>query len=273
MLRSSAILLLLILFLVACNNQKKDLEIRTTFSIPFVYQEKTSDSIYFHNEDFLSHAFTSFFGKSKFCDTLKIPIKPEIDTTFYRDFLFESFRNELDSLGLDGFEIFPDYKTSVSKIVFDNDYGNYFYPVYIVNQTPNTKLFIGKDSHVFAIQEAIDEKGDWRPIEGRAFDFCGNGYWGLKVNTNEFITVLIQKYAGDYKTKLRVRIQNRDIIYVSKPFDGIINKKQFILNKEEAYHHRQLLENKPSAIQHMFYGAEPKELGDENFGLHAVLAQ
>jgi hypothetical protein len=150
--------------------------------------------------------------------------------------------------------------------------GNFYYPVYIVNQTPNTKLFIGKDGHIFAIQEALDEEGYWRPIEGRGFDFCGNGYWGLKIHSDEFITVLFPKYEGDFKTKLRVRIKNDDMIYVSLPFDGVINKNQFILDKERDYHYRKLIENRAGAIQYLFYGAQPLELNAENFGLHAVKA-
>jgi hypothetical protein len=138
--------------------------------------------------------------------------------------------------------------------------GNFYYPVYIVNQTPNTKLFIGKDSYVFAIQEALDEKGNWRPIEGRAFDACGNGSWGLKIYSYEFVTVLLPKYEGDFKTKIRVRIKNRDIIYVSKPFEATINKKQFFLDKESDYYYRDLIKDKAKTIEQLFYGSVPLEM-------------
>lgn len=118
---------------------------------------------------------------------------------------------------------------------------------------------------MFAIQEALDDNGDWRPIEGRGFDFCGNGYWGLKIHSNEFMTILFPKYAGDFKTKIRVRIKNHDIIYVSRPFEGTINKKQFYFGKDRDYHYCEDDKNKTGAIQHVFYGSIPLELDDKSF--------
>lgn len=260
------------ILLTACNSDKTERVERKPFILPSVVQETISDTINLFKENYISHAWTNFADKWKFCDTLKLSVRPEWDTAFYNDLLYECYYSALDSFALDGLEIYPDYKTTVSRILYDLTTGHFYYPVYIVNQTPNTKLFIGKDSYVFAIQEALDEEGYWRPIEGRGFDFCGNGYWGMKIHSDEFITILFPKYEGDFKTKLRVRIQNRDIVYVSKPFDGVINKNQFILDKESDYHYRRLVENKASAIQYLFYGSVPLELKDKNFGLHAVWA-
>jgi hypothetical protein len=36
-------------------------------------------------------------------------------------------------------------------------------PVYVVNATGHTKFLVGKDSWVFAIPEAQDRPGQWRP--------------------------------------------------------------------------------------------------------------
>ncbi|MBK9525698.1 MAG: hypothetical protein IPO39_13415 [Bacteroidetes bacterium] len=199
---------------------------------------------------------------------MKVPISSERDVTFIRDFINENEVWSSDTLRTDGFEIYSDYKTKVSKIDYTGMKGKYFYPVYLVNQTPTTKVMIGKDSYVFAIQEALDTNHDWRPIEGRGFEFCGNGYWGLKIYPKEFLTFLMPKYQGNYKTKIRVRIKIGDIIYVSKPFEGTINEKQFYHNKKDDYHYKRLLENRASAIQHLFYGAEPLETANEIFGLH-----
>jgi hypothetical protein len=258
------------LILTACGSETNKQVDRKSFSPPFVYQETTNDTINLFKEDYISYFWAELISKRKFCDTLKLSIRPESDTTTFNsnDLLYECYYPALDSFGLDGLEVYPDYKTTVSRIDFDRRTGKFYYPVYIVNQTPNTKLFIGKDSHVFAIQEALDEEDYWRPIEGQRIIMCGNGYWGLKIHSDEFITVLFPKYEGDFKTKLRVRIQNRDIIYVSMPFDGVINRSQFILNKERNYHYEMLIEDKAFAIQHLFYGAEPLEM-KKNYGQRA----
>lgn len=262
-----------ILILTACDSKPKKQVDNTSFTPPIVYQEKTNDTINFFKVEFISTNKALYIGKSGFCDTLKLSIeRSSPDTSIHDDRIFDDYYSEIDSFGLDGLEILPDYESTVSKIYYTK-HGNYYYPVYIVNQTPNTKLFIGKTSNVFAIQEAQDDKGYWRPIEGRGFDFCGLGYWGLKLFPNEFITVLFPKYEGDYKTNIRVRIENEDIIYVSKPFEGTIDKRQFILYKENwrggDRYYKWLIEDEAKTIQNTFYGSVPLELEDKNFRLLA----
>jgi hypothetical protein len=256
-----------ILILTACGLKPNGQSDTKSFVPPFIFQETTIDTFTFFNEEYISCSITDVVGKYVFCDTLKLSTRADFDTTFYKELYGHDYLPLLDSFEFDGLEIFTDYKINVSKIIRTSaTSGNFYYPVYIVNQTPNIKLFVGKDSYVFAIQEALDEYGHWWPIEGRAFDFCGNGYWGLKINPNEFLTVLFPKYEGDFKTKIRVRIKNQDIIYVSKPFDGIINKSQFILEKENDYDllYSSLVENKASAIENLFYNSEPLEFSDKN---------
>lgn len=139
--------------------------------------------------------------------------------------------------------------------------GYFYFPVYVVNETSRTKLFIGKDSYVFGIQEAIDTSkwvsGEWRPIESRGNDFCGNGYFGLKIHPGEFVMFLVPKYEGSEKQTMRVRLQIGESIYISHSYEGTFNLKQFDVKKESWIYDR-LQVDKSSTIQWMFYGATPK---------------
>ncbi len=253
-----------IIVLLGCSNDKKFEN--DYFTLPVIHQDSTEDSIYWRQEEYISHAWARVMYKNTFVDTLFVPVQGVIDTNFYKSIIRRSNSWELDSLGLDGFEVYPDYSSTIARVHRGFGRGEYYYPVHIVNQTPLTKVFKGKDSYVFAIQEAQNEYGFWFPIEGKGFDFCGNGYWDVKVESKEFITVLFPKYNGEFKTKLRVRIRNGNTIYVSQPYDGVINKQQFILEKDRGYHYDYLIENRADAVQNMFYGAKPLELWDENFG-------
>jgi hypothetical protein len=159
----------------------------------------------------------------------------------------------------DGLEIFPDYKFTVGKHFREEDRGDLYYPVHIVNQTPNIKSVIIKDGKMYAIQEALSKDNAWHPIEGRWLDICGNGMMMLRIRPMEFFTFLMPKYEGDFKTMLRVRIKIQEYIYISQPFEGIINENQFLLSEKDGYHKRVLDYYGVEAIQNLFYGAIPLE--------------
>jgi hypothetical protein len=78
------------------------------------------------------------------------------------------------------------------------------------------------------IQEALDKDGQWKPIEFM-FDFvgCGTGHYDYKVLPKHYIASGIIKYAGNFKTKLRVKIESMGNFYYSDSFDGTINRSQF----------------------------------------------
>jgi len=230
------------------------------FRPPILYQAKSSDSLSFYNVHSISNLGNIFIGKSTFCDSLEIPISSGLKNNPHKDLIYETYRLQMDSLGRDGLEIVADYNATISRVNYNRGISNFYYPVYIVNQTPCSKLLIGKDSHLFAIQEAQDENGSWFPIEIRKFDFCGNGYWGLAIHSREFATVLFPKYDGDFKTSIRVRIQNDELIYVSTSFEGSINEDQFLLSDEQRNFWQELFNDKYRASEQLFYGTMPKEL-------------
>lgn len=155
-----------------------------------------------------------------------------------------------------------DYESSVKyNRNYQNDSTLYdHYPVYFVNSTNTDKVFFGKDSYAFGIQEAIAKEKYiiWRPIEGRGYDFCGNGHWGLIVHPREFVLVLMRKYEGDYETELRVRFKVDENIVISRPFKGRINVSQFSV-RDGSYIEKELQETDGKAATWLFYGSHPKE--------------
>lgn len=257
------ILTIVIGTLLSCqtNSRKREL---TEFEVPQVINTQFNDSIKSipYQAKSVTAVFPFFVGKFKFQE--KIDVNPEKrDTTINRDFIKEySPRRLTDSLDINGLELIVDYNNTVKynryyeldSILYDH------YPVYFVNSTKTDKMFYGKDSYVYGIQEAVDNEkyGKWRPIEGRGFDFCGNGKWGLIVHPQEFILVLMRKYEGDYKTDMRVRFEVGENIFVSRPFKGRLNERQFSI-QDSSYLQQRLQETDGKAATWLFYGAVQKE--------------
>lgn len=234
------------------------------FKAPHIINTQFNDSIEStpYQAKSITEVFPSFIGKFKFQE--EIDINPEIrDTTIYKDYIEYSRRGLKDSLDVNGLELVVDYDNTV-KYNWFYQYGDSslydHYPVYFVNSTNTDKVFYGKDSHVFGIQEAVDKEdsGEWRPIEGKGYDFCGYGTWALIVHPQEFVLVLMNKYQGDYETNLRARFQVGENILVSRPFKGMINKSQFSI-QDSSQLQRQLEWSEGRAATYLFYGAIPKE--------------
>jgi hypothetical protein len=183
---------------------------------------------------------------------------------FISEYSYEQYK-ERDSITTDGFQIFADYKTTI-KVADDGNVGRgVYYPVYLVNETNRTKLFIGKDRHAFAIQEAQDTaryRYDWKAIEAKGFDFCGNGYFGLKVHPGEFVMFLAKKYAGPDTTLMRIRAEVGEHVYISQPFTGSLSFKQFRVGEGMGNSHHYL------NVYYNYHGALPKNIEEENKYIH-----
>lgn len=259
-------LLVLTIFIgafISCES-KIDEKLLTTFQIPQIVNSAFNDSI--KSQPFLAEFITENFapcvGKFRFQSI--IDINPEkIDSIRIEDFIGANTDTHItNKLDVNGFELIVDYNTSIKynqHFPYDSILYDHF-PVYFVNSTKKDKIFYGKDRYVFGIQEAIDNEDfrQWRPIEGRGFDFCGNGHWRLIVHPHEFVMILMKKYEGDYETDLRVRFQVGENILVSVPFKGRINKSQFSIG-DNSYIKRQLKESSGAAASWLFYGATPNE--------------
>lgn len=257
------ILIIVIGTLLSCqtNSEKSEL---TEFEAPQIINTQCNDSIKSipYQAEFVTEVFPSFVGKFKFQE--KIDVNPEKrDTTIYRDFIEGySLRRLTDSIDINGLELIVDYNNTVRYnryYQFDSTLYDH-YPVYFVNSTKTDKVFYGKDSYAFGIQEAVENEkyGNWRPIEGRGFDFCGNGEWGLIIHPGEFILVLMRKYKGDFNSDMRVRFEVGENIFVSRSFKGSLNESQFSI-QDSSYLEQRLQETDGKAATWLFYGAVPKE--------------
>ncbi len=265
----NAIIFLASTTLFACSQIDRKVKIANIFSKPILHKIKIDSSMFFASE-FVSDFFPLLAGKFKFSDTLNFQEKIFSDREIRKSYFNDILVGQTDSTQTDGLEIITDYSSNVvGKLNYKRN-SELYYPIYIINQTPNRKALLGKDSYIFGLQEAIDTNGHWRPIEGRGRDFCGHGYFGLRIDPGEFVAILFPKYKGNFKTKIRVRIKNDDNIYISQPFDGFINEKQLYLEKD-GYFYSKLVDSKSSAIEYLFYGAKPFGTDDKNFGsLHAT---
>ena len=96
--------------------------------------------------------------------------------------------------------------------------------------TLNVTTHIG--GTLIGIQEAKDERGNWRPIEYWFNDRCGNSFNDIQLAPDEYLNFFIPRYYGTFKTKLRLRLLIGTKTYTSNEWDGRIDKKQFIKPSE-----------------------------------------
>lgn len=257
---SSSLFIILPILIATCSYKQpaQQPEQVSRFTLPVIIQKEKVDTVKALNINRMIDIFPPFVGRFKMGDTVDVT-RPEKQFLTEKEYLWEQqHATESDSLSSDGLQVIPDYKTSVAyaKWMFPP---RLYYPVYIVNETAEPKYFFGKDSHGFAIQEAIDtaDRDNWHPIECQGYDFCGNGGFGKKIDPGYFVVLLLPKYAGTDTTSLRVRLKIGESIFISKAFTGVINPAQFNIDKEDWMYSR-LKETKGAAAQWLFYGGWPK---------------
>ena len=232
---------------------------RQTFVPPVIVSNYEPDSLRkFEAQFIVPNSAILFGGVFPFTDTLNFNTwKPQpVVLPFQRPKGFIPY----DSLPGDGLEIFPDYSNDVYLDRRRNfDRGTLYYPVYVVNQSPNPKAFYGRDAYVITIQEAQDSSGRWFPIESVMHWTCMT--WRIQLDPQHFLMLLLPKYKGKFKTQLRLRIQNGEQIYVSKAYEGWINPQQFKLHE----HSYPYLNNTPliELSREEFLGSIPKEAENE----------
>lgn len=243
----------------ACSSKQNQKSLEAgRFKLPVIIQGINTDTVKAFDVKEMQEIFPSLIGKYKFGDTVNFSKRMQLPIS-EKDYLWE-VRNayKSDSLSSDGLQIIPDYKTSVAYAKGEPANHLYF-PVYIINETNEPKIFFGKDEHGFAIQEAIDtsDYSLWHPIEAQGYDFCGNGCFRKKLNPKEFLVFLMPKYSGSYNTSLRIRFRIGENVFISKEYPGTINATQFEIDKNDWIYDR-LKESKGLAAGALFYGGRPK---------------
>lgn len=247
------------LFLFSCNTSDKTLDKNSNdFKFPVLIYKTKFDSLYQWRADGINEIFPKFIGQYKFTDTVNFDNERQIRNIDEKQYRWERDVYGFDTLSSDGLQIYTDYdKTIISKLYYGATKGSPCFPVYVVNETTKPKVFVAKDSYVFAIQEAVDTSSynSWYAIEARGFDFCGNGYFRRKLMPMEFIVFLMPKYSGTDTTYFRTRIRNGESVIISKPYKGVFDKRQFTVTNDNIW----AKELKKLDYKWMFYGARNKE--------------
>jgi hypothetical protein len=265
--RYAIVISLLCELMLCCTspNQPKA-DISREFHIPIIIQESSKDTLNYHSADCISEADFDFIGKFKFTDTLTLKkydegylnakhLIPHTDIVFER-----SSPKPLESLATDGFQIIPDYKTTICPEKKYEGTSFCYFPVYVINETSATKAFFAKGHRVFGIQEALDTSSgslQWRPIEHKPIEVCANGSFIVNVHPGEFIMFLAPKYQGELKRGMRIRLMVDESLYISAPYQGTFSAKQFDMSKESLLYN--FTKNSRFPLW-SFYGAIPREL-------------
>ncbi len=102
-------------------------------------------------------------------------------------------------------------------------------PIFIKNISHDT-LTIGYAEYLPIIIEAKNRNGEWQPIQERMRFECGNGIVDFYCPPNNIVICAMQKYGGNFKTKLRLKYESfasKSSIF-SNEINGEINEKQFV---------------------------------------------
>ena len=101
------------------------------------------------------------------------------------------------------------------------------YSIYVFNKTTDSLKISSQDWHLFLIQEAKNQNGDWKPIEYWKYSWCGNSYLSDKLEPNGILKTETEVYNGNFETQIRFKLLNDDKVYFSNSMTGFVNQKQF----------------------------------------------
>jgi|SRR6056297_510126 len=156
---------------------------------------------------------------------------------------------DIDStvLELEAEKVFFNFNTDESPGQFkyegykwnEGNSGKYF-EAFLINTTDSTLTLKRQDASLIIIQEAIDENGNWEPIEYWVNSGCGNSYLNpVKLSAGKYIVVPIRKYQGEFKTQIRLKYKFSYLggqgIKISDSFEGSIDKSQFKKQTENVH--------------------------------------
>lgn len=112
------------------------------------------------------------------------------------------------------------------------------YAFYVVNTSPDTIVFDAQDSWLYMTIQAVDEKGNWKPIQYIPGSWCGNSYHQLFLAQDEYWKFTMPKIKGAQKTRLRLALKYKDpttkedkYVY-SNAIKASINPSQFWKKQE-----------------------------------------
>lgn len=147
----------------------------------------------------------------------------------------------------------------ISKITNDT-----LISIYLKNNTKDTLTLSKQDWHLYLIQEAKNEKEEWKPIEYWSYSWCGNSYLSEKIASQKIIKTETEKYNGTFETEIRFKFLIDNEIFYSNQLKCKIDITQFEipeeLTKQSTYNNVLRVSNKELAEKVMFL--EPNAMKD-----------
>lgn len=102
------------------------------------------------------------------------------------------------------------------------------FSLYIKNNQDQTLKLIPEDNSLYIIQEALNQKNEWNPIEFWGYSTCGNSYENTIIfEPQSILHVTTMKYSGSFKTKIRFRLLLQNKIYFSNEIPSTVNLSKF----------------------------------------------
>lgn len=217
------------------------------FHFPVLINVKFAKADKPFSTDSMLEANNRFVNKFPFCDTVDFAIRFNAKDT-------SSFGRKISPhlFPGDGLEVFIDTTVVV-------DYQGPSYPMYIVNNTKSNKVI-----YPYTVSLEAEKNWGFYPIEYFEPVWCGVGRYFVTIKPREFILILIRKYSGSVKTKIRASIPVGDNIIKSAPFSGSINPNQFYYPKN-SYPDFILRSNDLGLIIRNFSDGVPMQLDTSKF--------
>jgi hypothetical protein len=120
------------------------------------------------------------------------------------------------------------YYDKTSKNVVKSKKFNAYY-LFIKNNSAFEIPIIIQNPYLFLLMEAKDKNNEWKPIEyiSTALPFCGTGVNIIYLKEDYYILTKIPIYHGEFKTKIRIKLNVDGKIFYSNEIDMTINENQF----------------------------------------------
>ena len=106
------------------------------------------------------------------------------------------------------------------------------FSIYVKNNQNTIITLIPEDNSLYIIQEAMNEKNQWEPIEFWGYSTCGNSYDNkIEFKPNDVLHLTSEKYSGNFKTKIRFRLLLDNKVYYSNVLNSKLNISKFEKSK------------------------------------------
>lgn len=115
----------------------------------------------------------------------------------------------------------------------------------LINRSGERATLSAIDSHLYIVQEALKDDGQWQAIEktarGTGPRDCACGFHRVFLDPGEYWDLRAPRYAGSFKTKLRFKLdlgrqaapypKSGGVVIYSNDFEGSVNPEQLAADR------------------------------------------